>query len=795
MTDLKCRSLVRLARLVILAAGVAVPAAAQPPITIVSPHAGEQVGRIAPYIVRWTASAIPGSARFAVYYRVDGEVRSVCEVAVSARTEFACEWLEPDEFARTLIVEARNASGTPIVAVESAPFDVVPENLPLPWTHQDIGNVGRSGGARGTDDGRIVVRGAGSDSWGTADAFHYAFAEIVSDNVDARVTIAGLEGTEPWTKVGVMLRHFLLPDSPHHFVFASRSKGVAYQRRLARGAETLHTSLSASSSLPVTVEVMRRSGYVVLNIRQGGVWHEVAAFAEEEWLLFGLAVTSHDRSRLATGTFGVALEQRPSDSEREKVQFLSPEFGVDDPLNPIVEGQPYTIQWTHAQPVNVATVSYSLDNGQTWAVVPGCASIAAMSCVWNSPGPATEAARIRVVIADPNDRSAWTVTYPMPIRPGPPTTLPPGWMSGDVGAVAAHGSASYTAGQFTVEGSGADIWSTADEFHFVSRTIVDEGDRDFGLEITARVISVENVNRWTKAGLMVRAHRGPGAAHISAFVTPSTEKGVAFQRRRADGSESVHTAGPAITAPVWLRFIIGNGEVRAYYRKSATDLWTFLGQDRVALGVPYEAGLAVSSHVDGRLARATFDNVTIFRRDSLPGHADIGATGVIGGTGMNDTERRLFGSGADIWGTADAFRYHYGTMGSAGSISAGVRSITNTHAWAKAGVMIRENVSPGSRHVMLIVSPGKGIAMQYRASPNGQSANVAIVPGAAPAWVRLTRSGPAVVGDVSIDGVTWREVGRVSLPMSSSATAGLGVTSHNNSRLATGVFEDVLLIP
>jgi hypothetical protein len=39
------------------------------------------------------------------------------------------------------------------------------------------------------------------------------------------------------------------------------------------------------------------------------------------------------------------------------------------------------------------------------------------------------------------------------------------------------------------------------------------------------------------------------------FATPRTERGVAFQRRQTAGGESLHTSGPAIAPPVWLRLI------------------------------------------------------------------------------------------------------------------------------------------------------------------------------------------------------------------------------------------------
>lgn len=107
--------------------------------------------------------------------------------------------------------------------------------------------------------------------------------------------------------------------------------------------------------------------------------------------------------------------------------------------------------------------------------------------------------------------------------------------------------------------------------------------------------------------------------------------------------------------------------------------------------------------------------------------------------------------------------------------------------------MIRENLTAGSPHVMLVVSPGKGIAMQYRRTQDGTSANVAIVAGTAPEWLRLTRDGNAVVGEASDDGLTWRPIGRIELVLSDFVSGGLVVTSHDNSTLATAVFDDVVL--
>ena len=122
-----------------------------------------------------------------------------------------------------------------------------------------------------------------------------------------------------------------------------------------------------------------------------------------------------------------------------------------------------------------------------------------------------------------------------------------------------------------MRGSGSDIWGTADEFHYVWAQW--EGD----FEITARVDSVQNVNAWTKAGIMIRANLNPGSMHASLFATPG--KGVAFQRRPVENGISVNTRGPATTAPVWLKLQRTGTVVAAYSRKATTDAWTMIGQE------------------------------------------------------------------------------------------------------------------------------------------------------------------------------------------------------------------------
>jgi regulation of enolase protein 1 (concanavalin A-like superfamily) len=181
-------------------------------------------------------------------------------------------------------------------------------------------------------------------------------------------------------------------------------------------------------------------------------------------------------------------------------------------------------------------------------------------------------------------------------------TLPSGWASQDVGAVAATGSAGHSNGVYTLSGSGADIWGTADEFHFAYRTLSGDGT------IVARVASVQNVDPWTKAGVMMRETLSAGSKHASMFVTQG--KGLAFQRRTSTNGTSSHTSGGGGTAPYWVRISRSGNTFTAYVSTNGSS-WTLVGSASTLMTSTIYVGLALTSHKDGVLATATFDNVGI----------------------------------------------------------------------------------------------------------------------------------------------------------------------------------------
>jgi regulation of enolase protein 1 (concanavalin A-like superfamily) len=254
---------------------------------------------------------------------------------------------------------------------------------------------------------------------------------------------------------------------------------------------------------------------------------------------------------------------------------------------------PYWVKMTRAGSTFTAAVS---TDGSSWSVV-GSDTIAMGATI-----------QVGLAISSHVDGTLSTATFDnvSVSSSTPPPVLPSGWSSGDVGAASPAGTASYDTGTatFTVKGAGADIWGTADAFQFARTTLTNDG------EIVARVASVQNVNAWTKAGVMMRDGTDPGAPHASMLVTPTTSKGTAFQRRPTPGGTSLSTAGPLVTAPYWVK-LVRQGTTFSAYTSADGSAWTLAGTQTITMGSTIDVGLAVSSHVNGTLATATFTNVTV----------------------------------------------------------------------------------------------------------------------------------------------------------------------------------------
>lgn len=184
----------------------------------------------------------------------------------------------------------------------------------------------------------------------------------------------------------------------------------------------------------------------------------------------------------------------------------------------------------------------------------------------------------------------------------PGGTWPAAWSTSDIGSVGQAGSASASSGTFSIAGSGADIWDSADAFQFVHQPA--SGD----LEITARVLSLDNTDSWAKAGVMIRESLDADARFAMTVVTPGNGTTLQYRSDTAQGCSLAW--GPGLSAPSWVRLTrIGNTFTGASSQDGST--WTSFASVSLGFSNAVHVGLCVTAHNNSARATALIDNLTV----------------------------------------------------------------------------------------------------------------------------------------------------------------------------------------
>ncbi|NUQ28371.1 MAG: hypothetical protein HOQ35_07645 [Acidobacteriaceae bacterium] len=181
-------------------------------------------------------------------------------------------------------------------------------------------------------------------------------------------------------------------------------------------------------------------------------------------------------------------------------------------------------------------------------------------------------------------------------------SLPTGWTDQDIGSVSLAGSASYSGGTYTVNGSGSSISGTADQFNYAYQTA------GTNYTITARVVSMTNTNSGAQAGVMIRETLATGSTMANINVTPGN--GVTWVTRTTTGSATGGSRTAGLVAPYWVRVVRNGSNLTGYYSSDGVT-WTQQGTVTISMASSAYIGLVVSSRNNAQLCTATFDNVSI----------------------------------------------------------------------------------------------------------------------------------------------------------------------------------------
>ena len=196
---------------------------------------------------------------------------------------------------------------TPPAGAQSLPF----------WLDGDIGGVSIAGSAT-YSSGVYTVKGSGDDVWNQADAFHYVHYPLNGDG-EMVLHVLSQGGTDPWAKVGPMIRETLDPGSKHAFMAVTPGNGTSFQRRLKTASDSTHTTPGDGITVPYYLKLTREgstfTGYKSVN---GIDWVLVGSdvITMQSSVHVGFAVTSHNNSLLCATTLEIpqtapAISQNP----------------------------------------------------------------------------------------------------------------------------------------------------------------------------------------------------------------------------------------------------------------------------------------------------------------------------------------------------------------------------------------------------------------------------------------------------------------------------------------------------
>jgi hypothetical protein len=196
--------------------------------------------------------------------------------------------------------------------------------------------------------------------------------------------------------------------------------------------------------------------------------------------------------------------------------------------------------------------------------------------------------------------------------------------------------------------------------------------------------------------------------------------------------------------------------------------------------------------------------VRIVRGGAVPesgeGHGDFERSGDIGAVRLPGSARfdpatgamELTGSGANMWGTSDAFYFASKTMSGDIELQADVElapSAGDPHR--KAGVMLRASREPDAPYADVVVHGDGLVSLQYREQKGGPTSEIkGAVRNAR--GVRLERHG-SVISAHARTADRFEPIGALVLPLPDRVEGGLAITSHDDARTERARFENIVM--
>jgi len=222
------------------------------------------------------------------------------------------------------------------------------------------------------------------------------------------------------------------------------------------------------------------------------------------------------------------------------------------------------------------------------------------------------------------------------------------------------------------------------------------------------------------------------------------------------------------------------------------------------------------------LAAALTASLALVAQQAPAGPAILANSSDIGQTKPGSTDYSaqtgiylLTGGGADMWGAADAFRFAWTRLSGDGSITADVHFVASTQLLdrvpgargagplpadaqtpgptqplAKAVLVFRQSLEPGSPYADVAIHADGHITLQYRTAAGGKTLDITAVEHGA-ARLRIERAGNQFTAYTGSADGRMTSFATIPIPLDDPIYAGIGVCAHNALALTTASFSNV----
>jgi hypothetical protein len=370
------------------------------------------------------------------------------------------------------------------------------------------------------------------------------------------------------------------------------------------------------------------------------------------------------------------------------------------------------------------------------------------------------------------------------------------WTEGAIGQPIEEGGTIESDGVYHMSCGGKDIWGRDDQGHMKYRH--DSGD----IEIKVHVEGIVPItNSWAKAGVMIRSSLEDDTT--TAFGLLSGENGVAMHARTSKGNYMTMPGGNFDTnqKDSWVKLVKIGSTVSFYYSSDGVT-WTlhtsetiFFPEDR------FIAGLACTSHNEGKATEATFSNFEITRYAAPTASPTVSSAPTAWDADKNIGEpiydgaywedagngsSKVRGGGSGIWGTSDSFFFHsFQRENNDFVMTAYVSGFGSGYAFAKGGLMIRDGSTANASNVFIgAMGAYKGIGFQSRQSTGAETVHHGTHwVSSNKAWIKLIKIEDSIEALYRAEeDEEWTSLGTKSVSFTGLIEVGYAVTVGNEEK-------------